>query len=139
MKELKRLQTQLPTVYLKSGSDEGMRLDLKKQCEEFIFQHRILNYGGNSERAKLIEDLVVLLAAAYPHHNVMLVHPLHSHNLHECIHLELEVLASGKSFIFQLYVFKYGDFTLHGDGGDINWSFYGNFHRDSKKVTFYNR
>jgi hypothetical protein len=126
------------SVCVKSGTDEGMKLSMKKLCNEFCQQMR-LSDASNIEREKFIQDLVDLLVATYLHYNVMVVHTSHSKNLYDCTHLELIVSTCGYSFTFQVYVFKHGDFTLHGDGGDINWGFDGNIYRNSKNLTFYNR
>lgn len=37
---------------------------------------------------------------------------------------------------YGIWIFEKGTFTNKGDGGWINWGFYGNFERDGKTVTF---
>jgi hypothetical protein len=44
-------------------------------------------------------------------------------------------IASGRA-VFDVYVFDKGTFSNDGDGGDINWAFYGNFQRNGQQVTF---
>ncbi|WP_069817328.1 hypothetical protein [Streptomyces sp. TP-A0874] len=44
-------------------------------------------------------------------------------------------IESGRA-VFDLYVFDKGTFSNDGDGGYINWAFYGDFDRDGGKVTF---
>lgn len=44
-------------------------------------------------------------------------------------------IASGRG-VFDLYVFDRGTFSNDGDGGYINWAFYGDFTRDGSKVAF---
>lgn len=44
-------------------------------------------------------------------------------------------IDSGRG-VFDVYVFDKGTFSNDGDGGDINWAMYGNFHRYSQRVSF---
>lgn len=44
-------------------------------------------------------------------------------------------IASGRG-VFDVYVFDKGTFRDDGDGGDINWAFYGDFRRDGRQVSF---
>lgn len=44
-------------------------------------------------------------------------------------------IASGRG-VFDVYVFDKGTFSNDGDGGDINWGFYGDFQRYGQKVYF---
>ena len=44
-------------------------------------------------------------------------------------------IRSGRA-VFDFYVFDKGTFKNDGDGGDINWAFYGNFDRDGMTVSF---
>lgn len=38
--------------------------------------------------------------------------------------------------MFDVYVFDKGTFSNDGDGGGINWAFYGDFHRYGQRVSF---
>ena len=44
-------------------------------------------------------------------------------------------IASGRG-VFDVYVFDKGTFSNDGDGGDINWGFYGDFKRYGQNVQF---
>ncbi|MFJ7258090.1 hypothetical protein ACIQWV_37480 [Streptomyces sp. NPDC098085] len=44
-------------------------------------------------------------------------------------------IASGRG-VFDIYVFDKGKFSNDGDGGYINWAFYGDFTRDGSEVAF---
>lgn len=44
-------------------------------------------------------------------------------------------IASGRG-VFDVYVFDKGTFSNDGDGGAINWAFYGNFKRYGQRVFF---
>merc|ERR1711971_1000349 len=37
---------------------------------------------------------------------------------------------------YMVYIFVEGTFVNHGDGGYINWCFWGNFSRDGGRLTF---
>lgn len=44
-------------------------------------------------------------------------------------------IAPGRG-VFDVYVFDNGTFSNDGDGGGINWAFYGDFHRYGQRVSF---
>ena len=125
-----------------SGKDAALNEGLKKACDEFCRQFQESNLRGselpsNVDREKANQALVEHLRAAYPKYNVMVVHPRHSQSFEDCSHLELSFSEFGMSHKFKVYVFKRGSFTLHGDGGLINWCFAGNFTRNDKHLTFH--
>ncbi|KAG0631556.1 hypothetical protein M758_1G262000 [Ceratodon purpureus] len=120
------------------GADKGMNAALKKQCQDFCKKVKLSASSTDAERGQVNQNAVDMLADAYPHHNVMLVHPLHKKQF-DGDYTQIELQVDPRFGSFQVYVFKSGKFTLQGDGGYINWCFKGNYTRNDKNVTFKQR
>lgn len=121
-----------------AGENDELTADLKKACEKFCKGINLSVIPSTVERGQAMIDAVDQLRAQFPEYNAMVVHPHHHKEFEEYAHCRIKLRIHTYSVgMVQVYLFKRGEFTLLGDGGFINWSFGGNYERNSNKVTFW--
>ncbi|KAF7436587.1 hypothetical protein PC9H_003420 [Pleurotus ostreatus] len=86
----------------------------------------------NQKREAFTKEVVSEMRARFPQFNWIIVHVKHTTKFdgtrgvdwgHK--HHELDIQIGG-TIGYEIYNFKSGEFTRHGDGGFINWAFQGN-------------
>ncbi|KAJ8702334.1 hypothetical protein PTI98_001057 [Pleurotus ostreatus] len=84
------------------------------------------------KRETFTKEVVSEMRARFPQFNWIIVHVKHTTKFdgtrgvdwgHK--HHELDIQIGG-TIGYEIYNFKSGEFTRHGDGGFINWAFQGN-------------
>lgn len=121
----------------------GELLELTAEIVE-IGAHAIADLVGkkvdqdHDKMSAFTQSTAAQMSKNWPNKNVMVVHGSHDQNFVDEVHShhELDIIVGG-TIGYEIYVFTSGDFTLHSDGGYINWCFMGNFQRgDGGYVKF---
>ncbi|KAJ8522025.1 hypothetical protein ONZ45_g1390 [Pleurotus djamor] len=123
------------------GSDAAMETIVTSVVEGIV--------GGiqqdNERREAYTKGVVAEMRNKFPNFNWVICHVKHSTNFegtrgvdwgHK--HHEFDIVIGG-TIGYELYWFRKGEFTRHGDGGFINWAYRGNVvsrSGDGKHITF---
>uniref|UniRef100_A0A914YQ14 Uncharacterized protein n=1 Tax=Panagrolaimus superbus TaxID=310955 RepID=A0A914YQ14_9BILA len=110
-------------------------MDFLDQCKEWASS----NNEVSEKREEFVHRTIQHFEAAKPDYNVMVLNNKWEHNVDiqdgVQIHVEIKKKPQG-THGFDVYVFKSGVITRHGDGGWDNWGFSGNFEQDDTTVKF---
>ena len=110
-------------------------MDFVNQCKEWASS----NNEVSEKREEFIQRTIKHWQTAKPDYNVMVLNNKVSHDvtIKDGVHMHVEIprKPSG-THGFDVYVFKSGTITRHGDGGNMNWGFAGKFERDGETVKF---
>ncbi|KAJ8483347.1 hypothetical protein ONZ45_g14626 [Pleurotus djamor] len=89
--------------------------------------------SDKAARSQFTQDLVSKMRHEYPSFNWVICHTKHTYKFDgrrgvdwDHKHQEFELGSLFGTTGYEIYNFKGGEFTRQGDGGYLNWAYYGN-------------